>query len=85
MAEDPLNVEQVEMVGAALVGGGVEDPGCGPSEVVRRDVAETGSLGSAANDAEKSLRVVIAWCQARVRLRPPAWGQMRGEAGFGSS
>ena len=37
--EDPLDVEQVEVVGPVRADGGVEDPGGGPPEVMGRDVA----------------------------------------------
>jgi hypothetical protein len=53
VAEDQLDVEQVEVVRALVGGGSVEDAGSGPAQVVGSDVAESGRLlGGVARHAE---------------------------------
>jgi hypothetical protein len=53
VAEDALDVEEVEVVGAVVGGGVVEDACCGTPEVVGGDVAESGGLGPVGDDVEQ--------------------------------
>lgn len=52
VAEDLLDVEQVEAVRTGLVDVTVHEAGCGAAEVVGSDVAECGLVGSAGDDFE---------------------------------
>lgn len=51
--EDPLDVEQVEVVGSVLGRGVVEDSSGGAAQIVGSDMAESGLLGPIVDDVEE--------------------------------
>lgn len=53
VAEDSLDVQEVEVVRSVVGGGVVEDSSGATAEVVRGDVAESGSLGPVVDDVEE--------------------------------
>ena len=57
MAEDSLDIEKVEVVGARGFGRGVEDACGGASEIVGGDVAEACRLRTGGNDGEEGARL----------------------------
>ncbi len=54
MAQNLLDVEQVEVARSVVGGGVVEDACCGSSEVVGGDVSESGFVGSRGDDPEET-------------------------------